>query len=154
MHRKKIIVKILLVLSLLLSSLSYAEISTTSIIIFVSFSMPGESIKSILNDAEKIKAPVIIRGLIDHSFAKTFERIFQITQNKKHSVQIDPTLFKRYHIEKVPAVVIQSSQNDFVVLYGDIKLTNLLEQMRNENNEFGLIARKALSKMRQECFSA
>jgi conjugal transfer pilus assembly protein TrbC len=78
-----------------------------SILIFVSFSMPTQSLEAYLRDAKKIHASVVIRGLIDNSFQKTFQRIATLVKaSGGNGVELNPLWFKRFDIQTVPAVVV------------------------------------------------
>src|SRR5687768_7885553 len=68
-----------------------------SILIFVSLSMPPQSLEAYLNDAKKIHASVVIRGLIDNSFQKTFQRIASLVKaSDGDGVELNPLWFKRF----------------------------------------------------------
>jgi conjugal transfer pilus assembly protein TrbC len=116
-------------------------------IIFVSFSMPDESIVTYLRDAKKIHASVVIRGLINNSFKETFLKMSSIVQQAGGGgVELNPPLFKKFTISRVPAVVIvpdnqilsskksSSTEADFDVVYGDIPLFNALKIIRDHGS--------------------
>lgn len=78
-----------------------------TVLIFVSFSMPKQSLVSVLQDAQKIQAPVFIQGLVDHNFKSTFLRIGDLVKEAGGGgLSIDPRGFERYHITQVPTVVV------------------------------------------------
>ncbi len=109
------------------------------IIIFVSFSMPKESIKGWIAQAQKAKAAIYIRGLINNSFKDTAKAISELVQNQENQaggILIDPNLFKKYSITQVPAVVvIKNEKNDFDVIYGDVSLDYALDKISNSMQE-------------------
>ena len=121
--------------------LSDEKLNTTSvpIFIFVSFSMPKESIKGWIAQAQTIGAAVYIRGLINNSFKDTTKTVFELVKDQSGGLLIDPTLFKKYSITQVPAVVVQdnnhssSGQNNSnsTVIYGDVTLDCALEKISN-----------------------
>ena len=98
------------------------------IVVFVSFSMPKESIKGWIAQAKKIGAAVYIRGLVNNSFRDTTKAVRELVQDQSGGLLIDPTLFKKYAITQVPAVVVAGS-NNFDVIYGDATLDYALEKM-------------------------
>ena len=123
------------------------------IIIFVSFSMPDESIKGWMKEAEMIHAPVVVRGLIHHSFKETMNKMAALAKDNHGGVQLDPTLFQRFHIEKVPAVVVSQAKNcspdqtcvdDFDVIYGDVTAEYALTKIANQQDSVSKIAKEAL----------
>lgn len=91
--------------------------SNNSILIFVSLSMPEHALQSLYHEAEQMGATLILRGLKNNSFKQTAETL----KSLKISVQIDPELFKKYHIENVPAFVLVG-QDDFHILNGNVTL--------------------------------
>lgn len=115
-----------------------------SIIIFVSFSMPDNSVEAILHDAKKVGANVLIRGLLNDSFQKTFKKIAKLNVNSGgNGVELNPVLFKELNIKSVPAVVVMSdsscltkhncqlsSQLDIVT--GNISLEAALKMVRDK----------------------
>jgi conjugal transfer pilus assembly protein TrbC len=119
--------------------------SHPEVIIFISFSLPQKSIVSLLQDAKRIHASVVIRGLIHNSFKETFTRMASIIKEAGNSgVELNPLLFRKYQINKVPAVVIPSNQacdlekicssENFDVVYGDIPVLNGLKIIRDHGN--------------------
>jgi conjugal transfer pilus assembly protein TrbC len=124
-----------------------------NIIIFVSFSMPDESLKGWLREANMVNASVIVRGFVNNSFKDTINKIGALTKNNHSGVQIDPTLFQQFHVEKVPAVVVVKEPNcitgmscifDYDIIYGDVQLSYALKKIVDEEDDFSIIAKNAL----------
>ena len=86
----------------------------TNLLVFISFSMPDEAIKELLNDSEKYNASLIIQGLKDDSFDKTFKKITSLVQKAGNigGIQIDPTLFEKYKVQEVPTYVLKEEEAD------------------------------------------
>lgn len=129
----------------------------SNVLIFVSFSMPKESLRGWLKEADKIKAPVIIRGLVHNSFRDTTTAIMHLVTDNRGGFQLDPTLFKRFHIEKVPAVVLISASclarencNEFNVMYGDVTLDYALKQFVKQDDSLSLYAESALQQLSEK----
>lgn len=127
-----------------------------NIIIFVSFSMPDESLKGWLREANMINAPVIVRGFVNNSFKDTINKIGALTKDNHGGIQIDPTLFQRFHVDKVPAVVVVKEPNcitgmsctfDYDIVYGDVKLSYALKKIVDEEDDFSIIAKNALTQL-------
>lgn len=117
---------------------------TTSILIFVSFSTTKKSLEAYLRDARTIGASVIIRGLIDNSFQKTFQAMTELVKaSGGQGVELNPIWFKRFHIHNVPAVVVIPPGSDcflneqcyadknYDVMTGDIILSAALKYLRD-----------------------
>lgn len=119
------------------------KLNDPKVIIFISFSMPTQSIVSLLQDAQKIHASVVIRGLIHNEFKETFKRISSIvTEAKGGGVELNPLVFSKFNIQKIPAfVVIPDGEicllekicpdERFDVVYGDIPLFDALKEIRD-----------------------
>lgn len=150
---------LMIILFLLMSTITYADNSTSPIITFVSFSMPKESLKQWLGEAKQIHAPVIIRGLIDNSFKETINQMSQLINDNQNGVQLDPTLFKKFNIDKVPALVVrenntclatQSCIDKYDVIYGDVSMEYALNKIILKNDDLSNIAQNALQTLRDK----
>jgi len=131
----------------------------SSILIFVSFSMPTQSLEAYLRDAKKIQASVVIRGLVDNSFQKTYRRIADLVKTSGGGVELNPIWFKRFDIQVAPAVVIVPEGSpcykndickkgtDFDVMTGDITLSSALKMIRDRGHLTSEIVQAALGKL-------
>ncbi len=99
--------------------------SQANLYIFVSFSLPKESLKALAIEAKKQNGVLVIRGLIDNSFVKTA----QFLQGIGEGVILDPTLFRKYKIQAVPTFV-QESKAGTLQIAGNITLAYALEKFR------------------------
>ena len=142
---------------------NYPTSSTVSgnVLIFISFSMPMESLKAWSEQAQKIHAPLIIRGLLNDSFADTQKAVRQMTVNSHGGVIIDPRLFQIDQITQVPAVVVRRKtpntclpnqscwqpEDDGIVM-GDVGLESALKSIAQEDNRVADIAQKKLAEWR------
>ena len=86
-----------------LSSASWKEV-----IVFVSLGRPETTLKQLAQQAEKttkgqrkLKVRLVVWGLLDNSFKNTMVRI----QELKIPVEIDPTLFDLFQVERVPTFI-------------------------------------------------
>lgn len=132
----------------------------SSILIFVSFSMPTQSLEAYLRDAKKIHASVVIRGLIDNSFQKTYRVIADLVKTSGgDGVELNPIWFKRFGVQVVPAIVVVpegspcfkndtcKKESDFDIMTGDITLSSALKIIRDRGRLTSDIAQAALSKL-------
>jgi len=109
------------------------------VLIFVSFSMPKESLKLWAEQASCIGCPLLLRGFVDNDLTKTTAKTRAIFGEKANiEVSIDPEKFQKFNIDVVPAVVIvdlaQKDVNDdsvpyFDVVYGDTSLEEALNRI-------------------------
>jgi conjugal transfer pilus assembly protein TrbC len=118
--------------------------SSESIFIFVSFSMPEISLKQWLAQAHRTGASVIIRGLINNSFKETLSAMNRLVSDNTGGLLLDPTLFQKFDIKQVPAVVVSQSNTctdeknclpRFDVIYGDVTLDYALQQLHDKRGE-------------------
>lgn len=80
---------------------------TNAPMVLVSLSMPDSKIKSLMGEAAKVGANIVLRGAIDNDIGKTVERIRQMSdENQTGGIQIDPTLFRRFKVNKVPTFIL------------------------------------------------
>ncbi|VAW82985.1 hypothetical protein MNBD_GAMMA12-3108 [hydrothermal vent metagenome] len=138
--------------------------------IFVSYSMPEASIRNLYRDANRIGAPLLIRGLINNNFTDTARKMSQILgtkdrRAKKTTVLINPVMFQKFSIKRVPAFVFIKGENVLVacrtkksceasvpkydVVYGDITLRKAIETLALENDHSLLITYEAALAGRQ-----
>lgn len=105
----------------------------SSVIVFLSFSMPENSLKSWLRQCKISGATPVIRGLINNSFKETMGVIKKLSEQSGTGMQLDPILFQTFTIKKVPAVVfakdipecpalMNCKPVDYDVVYGDVSL--------------------------------
>lgn len=109
------------------------------VLVFLSFSMPHQSIEEWLLQCKKSGATPIIRGLQDNSFQKTLQTIRYFADKTHTGMQIDPILFKTFNVDKVPAVVYVKNATcedssdcmdaSFDSIYGDISLLYALSKI-------------------------
>jgi type-F conjugative transfer system pilin assembly protein TrbC len=107
------------------------------ILVFVSFSMPKEALKSLLIQSSQYNAAIIIQGLVDNSLPKTLSKMAALMKetNNQGGLQIDPNLFDEYKINSVPAIVLVQSdkENNFDLVYGLANIKDALEIFRFNN---------------------
>ena len=108
----------------------FDEASPNKYLIFVSFSMPKATLQALYNDAKNQNAVLLLRGLKDGSFKSTAEYL----RSLEISVQIDPSLFKKYQISRVPTIVALG-ENKFDSISGNISFGYAKEQLLRQKNE-------------------
>jgi conjugal transfer pilus assembly protein TrbC len=80
-----------------------------ALLLFVSLSMPQESLLAYADQAEQAKATIVIRGVKDRSMRRTMEAVQKIIGERKVAWVIDPTAFDRFDVTTVPTVVLTSA---------------------------------------------
>lgn len=111
----------------------------SGLMIFVSFSMPDQSLKLLLQQASEANIPVVVRGLVNNSLKDTADRLTKITgEINRGGVLVDPLWFTHFNIKVVPAFVVNQPSDDcpknmscpassFDVVYGDVSLMTALQ---------------------------
>jgi len=146
---------------------SKPETQSLQVYVMISMSMPDALIMNLWGQAEKIHAPLVIRGFVDGDLISTQKRVLELyginptayekkdldvakvqaKQHKNKQLDIDPTLFQRFGIQRVPAIVVAKGaaspcmeQNcpvpEHYVVYGDITLEYALKLVSEENGNW------------------
>ncbi len=96
-------------------------------LIFVSASMPIESLKRLSYHAKQQGAILVIRGMVNGSMTETVNLVDQID----HPLEIDPKLFERFEVNKVPVFVI-SHKDSWHKVSGNVELNFVLESVHKD----------------------
>lgn len=83
-----------------------AESNPSDFIIFVSLSMPRETLQALSEQASMYGAVLVLRGLKNNSLKATVAEIKSIIGDVKVGWQINPVAFTRFNVQAVPAFVI------------------------------------------------
>ncbi|NBT85995.1 MAG: type-F conjugative transfer system pilin assembly protein TrbC [Alphaproteobacteria bacterium] len=106
------------------------SLSDSTVYIFVSFSMPKETLKTLALEAKKHNVVLVIRGLIENSFLKTATFLKELGE----SVILDPLLFREYNVAVVPTF-IEKSQGGHSKISGNITLAYALSKFKEGGQE-------------------
>lgn len=108
-------------------SLSQGEALQGKILVFISLSMPEASLKSLVQEAERFQAVLVLRGLVNDSFKETAE----IIQRFGLFAEINPEAFERYHIQYVPTFVwVDENDQEQARLSGNVTLSFAQKRLR------------------------
>lgn len=90
--------------------------------VFISFSMPETLLQETLKESAQLHIPVYLNGLYHDSMRETAFKVLELTKRIPHlNVAIDPTLFERFGIQQVPALVVNEGKA-FDVIYGHLTI--------------------------------
>lgn len=118
-----------LMVGIIMGMLMREAISSPSVQVFVSLSMPTQLLSAVLTESARLRIPAILNGLIDNSMPKTVQRIQLLSKTVPNlNLQIDPTAFERFGIKQVPALVVDNGKA-FDVLYGNVSIQEGLLKM-------------------------
>lgn len=98
---------------------------TSKILVFISLSMPSESLKRLFAEAEQQKAVLVLRGLKNNSFKETA----QVLGELRISASIDPNLFDKHQVTGVPTFV-NVKNDETLTLRGNVSLSYALEKFK------------------------
>jgi type-F conjugative transfer system pilin assembly protein TrbC len=101
------------------------------LLVFVSFSMPMDTLKTLARDVKQVGGKLVLRGLVKGSFPETSKKLMEL----KNEILIDPTLFEAYHVQRVPTFVLREQSTEsaeervaYDELKGNVSLGYVLEQ--------------------------
>lgn len=82
--------------------------ASNQVFLFASFSMPDQSLRAMMAEADQLDVPVLFRGFVDNDVFATRARLLDVFGSDADIIgfSIDPTMFVRFNIEAIPAVVI------------------------------------------------
>ena len=98
------------------------------LLVFVSFSMPEVSLKSLAKDAEKYNAVLVMRGLYEDSFVKTANKL----KDLGIGVDINPELFETHKVTAVPTFVVLKSDQSLWCLKGNVTLDFVMKTFKDQ----------------------
>ena len=78
------------------------------VFLFASFSIPEPSLRAMMHEANALGVPILFNGFVNNSVFETRERLLDVFGSDEDIIgfSIDPTMFVRFGVEAVPAVVI------------------------------------------------
>ncbi len=132
--------------SSLLESLDVSQklASLPTLLVFVSFGMPKNSLSELARSVQKIDGALVIRGLVENSFIKTAEKVKELG----NGILLDPTLFDRYQIDVVPTFILRNADSDagHDRLSGNVTLDFALAEFSSKGEV--IAAKEMLEKLR------
>ena len=136
-----------------------------ALMLAVSFSMPESVLVQYAQQAEEAHARLILRGVPPGTnVPQVAAMIKRINQNHKAEWSIDPPLFRRFKISKVPALIYvdedaaQKLDNQcapelsFLEVDGEVSIRQALYLMSREHSKLGTMAANRLHAIEQGTF--
>jgi type-F conjugative transfer system pilin assembly protein TrbC len=118
-----------------------------SLLVFISSSMPENSLKGISSALRHTDGVLVLQGMIGESLTKTAAFIKELHQQGVRAI-IHPKLFTDYQITAVPAFVLHDQSNHIHdILIGNVTLQYALESML-EKGEMKASAKEYLKQIR------
>lgn len=129
------------------------------LLVFVTLSMPKESLKRLARQTAAVGGVLVLRGLLKGSLKETARAVKEISETA--AWQINPPAFTRYNVKAAPSFVMtrdarqnQVSSNEagcappqsFIAISGDVSLSYALEAIERESREWRADAALYLAK--------
>lgn len=103
----------------------------TQILVFVSFSMPETSIKSLFQEAHLHNAVLVMRGLYQNSFVQTAQKL----QELGVTIDINPELFETHNISSVPTFIFLTHSHPIHFLRGNVTLEFVSKKFKEQQSK-------------------
>ena len=97
----------------------------------ISLEQPDSYLRSIINEAGKIHAQVVIRGFYKN-FKTTYKRIKNLSN--EFGIAINPLLFSKHNIQSVPTFILED-ENNLVIAKGSTSFRYFLDLVERSGNE-------------------
>jgi len=88
------------------------ERSMAGLMVFVTLQMPRGSLQRLVDQAERSRATLVLRGLKGSSMKDTLAEVADLIGKRKVAWMIDPESFKRYGVTLAPTFVLVSPQTE------------------------------------------
>lgn len=127
-----------------------------ALLVFVSFSMPAESLLRLAQQAKQADGVLVFRGLAGVSLREMVARVQPLAKTGA-AIQINPEAFTRFGVAVVPTFALASSAapcGDSVCealvqrVAGDVTLEHALERLAHPDNPIGQAAAVRLNLLR------
>ena len=133
------------------------------LLVFVSLSMPEGALRKLVEQAERTRAVLVLRGLKDGSMVKTAVAVRQLLGERKAALQIDPQGFDRFGVNQVPTFVLlrdgtQAQRcadascvptSSYATLAGDVTIEYALEWIETHSSSAQREAKVLLQRLRE-----
>lgn len=94
------------------SSIMPFQKNSYNLMVFVSFSMPLESLRRVVEQSEKTGAQIVFRGFAGDSMKEMSQKIADLIGSHRVEVSVNPPAFTQYKITAVPSLVLALSTAD------------------------------------------
>ncbi len=118
------------------------------LMVFISFSLPRETLQRIVSQSEKSGAVLVLRGLKGNSLTKMGEEIAKLVGDRNVTAIIHPPAFKQFNVKQVPSLVLaRSGQASKITGDGCAPATSFIKVDGDVTQEYALdlIERQAVA---------
>jgi conjugal transfer pilus assembly protein TrbC len=137
-----------------------ANADVPELMVFVSFSLPRETLQRIVHQSERSGAVLILRGLKGHSLTQTGEEIARLVGERNVTVLIHPPAFQQFQVRQVPSLVLARSGSaakiaedgcapaaSFIRIDGDVGQDYALDLIERQAPAWADIARRHAARL-------
>ena len=127
-----------------------------ALLVFVSFSMPAESLLRLAHQAKRADGVLVFRGLAGATLREMVERVEPLAKTGA-AIQIDPEAFTRLGVKTVPTFALtqapascadRSCNRDVRRVAGDVSIDFALERLARSDDALGGAAAMRLNMLR------
>ncbi len=134
----------------------------SGLLVFVSLGMPRASLERLVEEARRVRAVLVLRGVKDRSLTRTAAAVSELVGRDGPAWQIDPVLFQRFEVAAVPSFVlidparpvpvgcsdVRCQPAAFAKLQGDVSIAHALGAIAEGDPELAGTARALSSRLR------
>jgi conjugal transfer pilus assembly protein TraW len=113
---------------------------------FISFSIPSSKLKEVILDTLKLKEEknisivLALRGFVGNDFKETIKTFYTFKKendliNTDLPIELNPALFEKYSIDKVPAIIYESTEKTGSI--SGVGLSYAMEKFSEEIKDYG-----------------
>ncbi|WP_245393418.1 type-F conjugative transfer system pilin assembly protein TrbC [Serratia bockelmannii] len=111
-----------------------AEQPAEGALYFVSFAIPEEGMRRMLQEARRFGIPATLRGMVNGDMRETVQRVQKLVEaGGIDGVQIDPQPYSQFGITAVPALVVRCAAG-FDVVRGNLLMTQALKKVAKDGD--------------------
>jgi conjugal transfer pilus assembly protein TrbC len=137
---------------------------TTTLHVFITLDMPRESLRRLVEQAERAGAVLVLRGLRHQSMRQTLASVGELIGQRRVGWLIDPEAFERHGVEVAPTFVLTlgsesttapacgasacTGAGPFVSVAGDVSLDYALDHMARRHPGAAPFAAPYLARLR------
>ncbi|MEL5366292.1 MULTISPECIES: type-F conjugative transfer system pilin assembly protein TrbC [Serratia] len=111
-----------------------AEQPAEGALYFVSFAIPEEGMRRMLQEARRFGIPATLRGMVNGDMRETVQRVQKLVEaGGIDGVQIDPQPYSQFGITAVPALVVRCAAG-FDVVRGNLLMAQALKKVAKDGD--------------------
>jgi conjugal transfer pilus assembly protein TrbC len=127
------------------------------LLVFVSFTMPRESLKRLISQTNRVGGTVLFNGFKNNSLKLTAMAVNEL-EEERVNIQIAPDAFKQYKINAVPTIVLAKAAaigmvgkegcalpDNYTAITGDVSLEYALKEIAKRDPHFRSLATRYAS---------